>query len=403
MKRTLVVSSFVALLLFVPHVCAAANLSMRTVESPVLKSMPAMKLVIRSEDTLRMLGLAGRLDIDFENEMGIFISLGGERQNLEAVEIKSVRDTGEKLVVETKKYGFGDMLDMEEKMPPFHLVAVPKSDLPVEGFPDQVEPCEGLCAVSSLLPVKREVTYLDFRDKGMNRGYEVEKEKPGSALLKSHEWLHSVAFFAGKGNHLRSVRLRILSLKVGARAAVEIEICGPGIQTRKPSGGYICPASRERLEEGLGAAFDIADRFIRKAAYQVEWLYENPKTHKPRLILPAIGKSDINVEKFRKWAGCDGTTYRCLRETSIGTLEEVGERGSVRWIPPYYSARKKVEGVGTVVGRYSTFNLFQLKVEDVEATDEETLRKQLKEIAHDLGVRFEDDALESVKFTFRVD
>ena len=86
----------------------------------------------------------------------------------------------------------------------------------------------------------------------------------------------------------------------------------------------------------------------------------------------------------------------------MGAVDEVGTGGSIRWRKPYVRARKTISGTGRVtMGYCDELKLFQIRIENIETTDEGALRTIARKQARRVGVRFDDADLAKARFSFQ--
>ena len=401
MARALATYLAVALMVALAAASARADqaLSMRKADCFVLKRLPAIRLVVRDDDTLVAMGAKGLIDIDFTREMGLLVSLGPEKVNL-AVTIKQVKQCDDKLVVVTKELGFEDLLGAEGQFYSYDFVIVPRSDLPVEGFVEDIPPCPGLCAVSSLIPVRRALSFKDFREKADARGYEATVVKDLNPMIERMGWLHSIAFNATRAGGPKNVTCRVMTVKSGEGTVAVIELGGYSLGAGSKRMLKQCPADQKKIRVGLTGAFDVKAAFCEKAAEQIVWGYVNSKDPN-EIHFPAIWKSEIDEERFRKHIKSDRKHFVSATGEFMGAIDEIGTGGSIRWRKPYVRARKTLDRIGHITMGYTDeLNLFQIRIENTKTTDEEELRTTTSRQARRVGVRFDNEVLKKARFSF---
>jgi hypothetical protein len=417
MKRTSIAALMVSvsLLTLAPGVRADGRLSMRLVDCYRLAELPAMKLVVRDQSTLVKMGITEMVDIDFSKEMGLFISLGPEKGNLEAIRIKAVNETDGKITVETQHYGFEALLNSTAKEPllSYQFVVVPARKAPVEGFKSDIEPCEGLCAVSSLVPMNQVVSHNRLKERGKARDYRVTKVEEVNPMIKRLDWAESVAWYVGPKGDPKGIVCRLNTVKSGGGAQCQLEYhrgrYAPPSRARlremthRQIKTFKCPASLDLLAEGLRAAFGVQIAVSEDAAKQIHYGYVFKASNDEGMTdIAAIRKSEVRAERFRRYIDSDGKTFVCGDTGFLDTLDEVGKKGSIRWRKPYLKAYKEIEDLGRVTLACNELKLFQIRIECVKTTDVEELRKQTRRLARRVGIRLGDEALEAVTFSFRV-
>lgn len=405
----------VSLLTLAPAAQADGRLSMRRVDCYRLSELPAMKLVVRDQGTLIKMGVTEMIDIDFSKEMGLFISLGPGKGNLEAIRVKSVREADGKITVETQRYGFEELLASTAKEPlsNYQFVVVPARAAPVEGFKSDIEPSEGLYATSSLIPMSKTISYSRLKERGKARDYKVTKVQDVNPMIKRFDWVESVAWYVGPKGDSKGIVCRLSTVKSGAGAQCRLEYprgryAPPSKMrlrqmTHRQKRALKCPASLSLLAEGLRAAFGVSIATSENAAKQVHYGYAFKASADDGMIdIAAIRKSEVNPERFRQYVGSDGKTFVVGDTGFLDTLDEVGQKGSLRWRKPYLKAQKEIEGLGNVTLACNDLNLFQIRIENVKTTDIEALRKQTRRLARRVGIRLNDDAIKAATFSFRV-
>lgn len=407
MRRTIILAMLAAAAGLLPAASARADraLPMRTVDCYMFKRLPAMKLVVRNQQTLTAMCATGLVDIDFTREMGLFVSLGMEQQNLEGLAIKRVTEADDRITVETQTFTFEQLLESEEEISAHHFVIVPKSDKPVEGFTEKIKPSKGLCAVSSLVAVAHETEFKDILEKAKARGYDARRVREDNPMIERLGWLDSVCWDAGPDADPRSVTVRFKSTKGGGGAICEVEILrwvGPKPKKERGKPLIRCPADEMRVILGIEAAYGLPRVFSERAARQVIELY-GVKMESGRHDIAAIRKSEINPERFRKFVQAEGKTFVTAGGNFIDQIDEIGKTGSLRWKKPYIKAERDVDGLGHVVMGFNELNLFQIRIEEVQTTDVDELRKETQRQARRVGVRMSDEAAEKMIFTFHVE
>ena len=396
-----------------PRAGADDTLPMRSVDCMVLRQLPAIRLVVRDEDTLMKMGVAGMIEIDFKKEMGLFVSLGPEKCNLAAITVKAVRKADDKLVVEMQEYGFTDLLKAEGDLYSYQFVVVPASTLPVEGFVDEILPCPGLCAVSTLMKLKGKVAFKAFCDKAKARGYATGRVSELNPMIKRLGWLHSVAWDVGPDADPKGICCRFQTVKSGGGAQCYLEYLRARYvppsrerlrqMTSRQRDAIVCPADEARIAAGLVGAYGIPPALSKKGAKQVTFGYVHYASRDEGMTdIGAIRKSDVNAETFRKYVKSDGKTFVTSGGNFIDTVDEVGQHGTLRWKKPYAKAEKEIDGVGRVTMAINELGLFQIRIENVKTTDVEELRRQTKKLARRVGCRFDDEVLEAARFSFCV-
>lgn len=414
MKRTLPFCLAIAATLVAlssPASAADRKLPVRVLDSYVLRQLPEIKIVIRNRETLIKMGLTDLMDIDFSKEMGLFISLGADK--VTGIEVKAVRQTDERIVVEVKEYGFEEMLAITKPVFPYQFVVVPSSELPVEGFVEDIAPCKGLCAVSTLVSVGKDLSFRDFRDRAKARGYEARKVAEPNPMIKRLEWMQSITWDVGPTSDPKGIRCRFRSVKSGGGAQCFLEYLRdsyappPKEMMRRMSWkqreAIECPASEEKIADGIVAAYQIPRHLAEKAARQVAFGYNHVASEDEGLTdIPAIRKSEIQVDKFRNYINSDGTKFVSSGGNFIDEVDEVGKHGTIRWMKPYVKAENTVDGLGKVLLAYNELGLFQMRIEEVQTTSVDELRKEMKKLARRVGVRIDDDAMDAIQFSFCV-
>jgi len=381
---------------------AADGGALRKVDCFAFARLPAIRLVVRNENTLVAMGAQGHVEIDFAKEMGLFVSLGPEKVNLGAIIIKGVKTVEGKLVVETKEMGFEDLLSANGQFYSYDFAIVPRSDLPVEGFVDRIGPCPGLGAMSTLIPVSRELTFKDFRERAEARGYEATVVSDINPMIKRVGWLHSVAFDASRPGGPRHVTCRIMTVKSGEGSVAVLELGGVVLGAGPKRAIKECPADKDKICAGLRGTFDTRDHAYEQAAGQIVWGYVHSKAPN-EIHFPAIWAPDIDEERFRKHIKSDRKHFVSAAGEFMGAIDEVGTGGSIRWRKPYIRARKTIVGTGRVtMGYCDDLNLFQILIEDTQTTDEAALRKLAQKQARRVGVRLDDEDLAKARFSFQV-
>jgi len=394
----------------------AESLVLRHVECTRLAQLPALKLVIRTSEVLAKLGVGDAVNIDFSKEMAVLVTLGPGQSGMEAVRIEDVTQTDGKLTVAIRKIGFEELLAAadNQRYLSYDLVVVPNSTLPVEGFVEDVSPSPGLCATSSLVALSADVSWTSFRDRANSRGFEVKKVESSSMATGHLGNLDSVAWNIGPAEDPSGVRLRLRALKGGAGAECDYEYekakylpppappRDAAKDQREAWKNTKPPVQRNLLVAGLIAAYKTTPGNAETAADQVLYGYlAKIDPNVGHVLIAAIRKSDLDVESFRKFIQSDAKTFRT--DGFIDTVDEIGKTGSLRWSKPYFKAELAVDGLGKATLAYcEELKLFQMKVEDVQTTKLDDLRRQAAKLARWLGLNLTDEQVQSLQFSFTV-
>jgi len=399
---TVVLTAAVAAALGASPAAADGAPAMRKADCFAFARLPAIRLVVRNEDTLVAMGARGHVEIDFRREMGLFVSLGPEKVNLAAVTIKGVKTVEGKLVVETEELGFEQLLAADGQFYSYDFAIVPRSELPVEGFVERIGPCPGLCAMSTLIPVSRALTFKDFREKGEARGYEVTVVSDLNPMIKRVGWLHSVAFDASRPGGPKHVTCRVMTVKSGEGSVAVIEVGGAPLGAGGKRAIKECPADKDKICAGLKGTFETRPYAYEQAAGQIVWGYVNSKDSN-EIHFPAIWEPEIDEERFRKHIKSDRKHFVSASGEFLGAVDEVGTGGSLRWRKPYIRARKTIAGTGGVtMGYCDELKLFQILIAGTKTADENELRDVARKQARRVGVRLDDEVTKAARFSFHV-
>lgn len=394
---------------------AAGPMAMRHVDCLRLGQLPAMKLVVRSQEVLAKLGVGDLVQVDFAREMGLFVSLGADKDNLESIAIESVVEKDGKIVVAIKKIGFQEMLAATgaTTFRSYQFVAVPASKLPVDGFVEDVEPCAGLCVTSNLTLIEGEVTWSSFHERGDSRGWTTKRVDAPNPMILKFEYMDSVAWDIGPAEDPKGIRVRFFALKGGAGAQACYEytrsryapppppLAGVSKAERAAWTATKAPVQRDLLIQGIAAAYKTPIANAEVAADQILYGYKAKTSETAgRCDVPAIRMSDLDAASFRKFIQSDGTTFTA--ESFIDSVDEVGKAGSIRWTKPYFKAEQEVEGLGKVTLAYNNLKLFQMKVEEVKTTNVDQLREHAQKMGRRLGLRLTEEQVKALQFSFGV-
>ena len=358
------------------------------------RMMPAMRVVVRDEATLYAVGPPRGHLIDFTKEMALFACLGPGRPK-DRVRIAGVTATADKLVpevLETTVGGPGRRIGAARTM-----VIIPRSDLPVEGFTTTVPLGEGLIAASSPVLINGQVDLAALEAKAQAAGYKAESRKPGAAS-KRVGYINAFVFHGGPAEQPRSISYHLMGVTTGR--SIMCQVARPRRLADLASQAKY-PPHRETILAAVQSAYSVDQA---KATPLVERLLgkDGKGPRRGLVMFRKLTKGKLDVVSFRKHIGSDGKRFTQVAGMFGQTIDELGDKGMIRWLKPCMIATQEVEGKGKVTLAVSELGTFQVRWEPTLSTDRSALQAEAAKLAETMGLKLDAEGLKRMMFAYQL-